>query len=733
MAQGLRKTIKDLLVSVAISVGITVLVYLFTDESAFPLPPLKRAELSLIDARFQHRGIVPANRDSTRVVIVEISPESFRTLPDKWPWPRSYFAHLVRNLKRAGAKAVGIDVLFGTEDAQNPAGDEDFRKALAETGNVVLAGNIDILHKRYTLLRHAENYGNIFIDSTSKFGLVNTRSDADGILRRYLPFTVDEARETRIPMFPLSVLNVYSGQSAHVTAAIENDHFEFLGRSIPRYDNISFLVNYYGPSGTFPRIKFADVLDDSSFTTVDEARYSTQINTFDEPETGYLYDGTFRDKIVLVGSTSPEEKDLFSVSIAEGRQPGDNQMFGVEVQANVIQSILDKNFIYRQPRWSALLVIFGLSLSTFAFTSGLKAIRVRYSGLIDVLGAALCLAELVIFYSIALRLFSSKNYLIDMVGPFSSIAMSYVGSIVFSYVAERRQKILIKNMFGHYVNRGVVEEMVDHPERLLLGGDRREMTVMFTDIENFTNIAEKMKAEELVTMLNEYLNEMTDLVFENNGTVDKYEGDAIVAFWGAPVFQADHAFLACRTAVTMQYALADLRQRWVAVGRRPLNVRIGINTGEMIVGNIGGSGKFEYTVIGDSVNIGSRLESANKQYRTRNMISESTYAKVADRIIARELDMLVVAGRSEPIRVYELIDLTENTVSPDQLHFIELYARGIHCYRRREWDTAIAQFEKALEMVPDDYPSQLYIDRSHLYKDSPPPDDWNGAFILRTK
>lgn len=733
MAGKIKKHLKDLFLSIGISAGITALVFLLTHDSVLQLSPLKLAELSFVDYRFQHRGVVPRGHDSTSIVIVEISPESQKSLPDKWPWPGTYFARLVRNLKRAGAKAVGIDITFGAEDSRNPGNDLEFRRAIREAGNVVLAGSLESEKHPYTLLRGAENYGNIYIDSTTTFGLTNAIGDADGLLRRYMPFGFDDARERRIPTFAFALLDVCAGQSSRVTPTTEEDHFEFQGRWIPRYDNRSLLVNFYGPSGTFPRIKFADVIDDSEFTTVDEAKYNTQINTFDDPYNGYLYDGTFKNKIVLVGSTTPEDKDLFYIPIGEGKQTGDNRMYGVEVHANVIQNVLDRNFIYRQPVWSTLLVIFGLSLSTFAFTSGFKSIKVRYSSLIDILGVALLFAELFIFYSIAIKLFASKSYLVDMVGPFLSILISYVGSIVFSYMSERRQKVLIKTMFGHYVNRSVVDEMVEHPERLRLAGDRREMTVMFTDIENFTSIAEKMKAEELVKMLNEYLNEMTGIVFNNSGTVDKYEGDAIMVFWGAPVLQPDHAVRACSTAVEMQQALIPMRRRWIETGRKPINVRIGINTGEMIVGNIGGSGKFEYTVIGDSVNIGARLEGANKQYKTNIMISESTYNKVADRVIARELDMLVVAGRTEPIRVYELCGMAGSIFPPAKLRFIECYSNGLRKYRNRDWEAAIAEFSNALKIVPEDYPSNLYIERSYLYQASPPPDDWNGVFILMTK
>jgi adenylate cyclase len=304
---------------------------------------------------------------------------------------------------------------------------------------------------------------------------------------------------------------------------------------------------------------------------------------------------------------------------------------------------------------------------------------------------------------------------------------------VYNYVTERKQKALIKTMFSRYVNPTIVDELVANPEKLRLGGERKEVTVFFSDIENFTRIAEKMSPEYLVTILNEYLNIMTSIVLINNGTLDKYEGDAIVAFWGAPVPQTDHAFLACKTALQMQESLKGLREVWRQEGKPMLNMRIGINTGEVIVGNMGGANRFDYTVIGDSVNLGARLESANKQYRTAIMISESTYKKLEGKIFARELDVLVVSGKTESIRVYELIGILDDGIPPETVRFTELYTSGVILHRERKWNEAIRQCERALEMVREDYPSKMYIERSRLYLASTPPEDWNGSFILTTK
>lgn len=735
-----------LLTNLSIIVTVTVLVLLFTQDVLFEFPPIKRAELSLVDLRFQHRGTIPHGIDSSNIIIVEISQESFKSLPEKWPWPKSYYARLIRNLKRAGARAIGLDVVFSTSDPRDSANEKDFRDALHEVGNTVLAGTIAPEQHNYMKWEATEHYGNIFIDSTTCFGIVNIRTDVDGILRRYIPFAYDPVSDRRLPAFSMAILNTYFKKPPLTTANVDDRVFRYQGREIPRYDEMSFLINYFGSSGIFRRINVADVLDDKDFKTVEEmANPGLGINTFDDTTlisnfdgkgktpAGYLYNGTFTGKIVLVGSTMPEEKDLFPVPIGEGRQEGDNLMFGVEINANVIEQLLEGNFIQREPLWMTVLMVIGLSVFTFTLTAGLKAIRASYSPIIELLSVAIVVSEMVIIYWGSIHLFVHYNILNNMMSLFLAVVVSYIASTVYNYMTERKQKVLIKGMFSHYVNPTIVDELVADPDKLRLGGERKELTVLFSDIQDFTQISEKVSPEYLVQILNEYLNLMTAIIFANQGTLDKYEGDAILAFWGAPIPQSDHALRACRAAIEMQKSLHGLRGIWAQEGKPPFHVRIGINTGEMIVGNMGGSSRFDYTVIGDSVNLGSRLEGANKQYGTRVIMSGHTYASIHDDVIARELDMLIVAGKSAPIRVYELLGMKDDPMDKSQVKFLEVYAEGLRLYRKREWQKAIALFRQALTIVPEDGPSQLYIERSELYHGSPPPVDWNGAFVLTTK
>jgi len=731
MARLTSKPFRSLLTNIFISLAVVCLVLLLTQDILFEFPPFKRAELSLIDLRFQQRGIRSSTIDSSKVIIVAISQDSYHALPDKWPWPKSYYLKLVKNLERA----IGLDIVFSSSDSTKPVEERELRKSIKESGKVVLAGKLEPDPRYYLIRRGTEEYGNIFTDSASHIGLVNVPTDVDGVLRRYMPFAYDSAHSKRLPTFSTALLNVYFNQPPMHTASTDDEYFSYSGRMIPRYDSTTFLINYYGPSGTFRRINIADVLDDKDFMTVDELEHpGEEVNTFDDPDNGYLTDGTFNGKIVLVGSTMPEDKDLFSVSLGEGKRDGDNQMYGVEIHANVIQNILNKDFIVREPFWLTALVAFGLSLFTFALTAGIKAIRTRYSAQLEILGIAIIVAELIIIYWVSMRLFIELSYLTDMMSPFLTVIGCYVSSTIYNYVTERKQRVLIKSMFTQYVNPTVVDELLANPEKLRLGGERKELTVFFSDIEHFTGISEKMPPENLVAILNEYLSVMTTIIFTHAGTLDKYQGDAIVAFWGAPIPQQDHTLRACSAAVEMQKVLQVMRENWQHQGKPLLNVRIGINTGDMIVGNMGGMGRFDYTVIGDSVNLGARLEGANKQYKTNILISENTYKKVAGSVFARELDLLVVSGKTETIRVYELIGiLGEGEIPSQTLQLTEHYTQGLTLYRRREWSKAIEQFEKGLKCVPEDYASRLYIERARRYLVTPPAADWNGVFILEEK
>jgi adenylate cyclase len=724
------------LTRIALALGVALLIVALTQEQVFRLGILQRLELATLDYRFQFRGPNIPVRDSLHVVIVEISEDSFRSLPDRFPWPRTYYAHLLRNLKAAGAVAVGIDLIFNSADDRSPQNDDSLRAAIRETGIAVLTGKREADSDSYVTISAQENYGNIFFPDDRFMGLVNIRNDADGVYRSYnTMFVVDSAGggEFGIPTLAFAVLNKYFALAPLTVPSTSGEEFDYAGRRIPRYDAGSMLINFYGPNGTFPHIRFNDVIDDETLVTLEERNSGQEINTFSDPAYGYRFDSTFAGKIVLVGVTVPEYKDLFPVSIARGQRKRDNLMYGVELHANVIENVLRHDFLRMAPRTAEIAVTSFLVLLTFFVTSLLREVKTRHHLLVGLFSLVFAIAEIALIGLAALFLFTALNIVLPVVSATMAVAGGYVMSTTYHFVAERKERLLIKSMFSTYVNPSLVDELVAHPEKLVLGGQREELTVLFSDIEGFTAFAEHLPPEELVRILNEYLSVMSEIIFKNDGTLDKYEGDAVMAFWGAPIPLHDHALRACLSALQMQESLVDLNKTWSEAGRPDIRIRIGLNTGEMVVGNMGAAGKFAYTVIGDSVNLASRLEGANREYRTGIMVSRRTYELVKGKIIGRELDRITVKGRNEPVTVFELLCARDHPQADETERFLEKYSAGLAAYHTCRWTDGLSAFAEALQVRPDDYTTQLHIKRIHAYQATPPPDDWNGVFILTSK
>ncbi len=693
---------------------------LLTAEQVFNIGIVERLELASLDFRFQVRGARITPSLSTNVVVVEIGEDSFESLPDKWPWPRSYYARVIRNLTKAGARVIGIDIIFVGQDAYSLRNDEELRQMIKEAGNVVLAGRLDIDNRSYRVIRSSENYGNEFFIVDSSLGFVNVLKDPDEVVRRYVPSA------EYLPSFGFSILNKYLGLPALTTPDRSADGFTVEGKTIPSYDEFSLLINYYGPSRSFRHVDFADVIDDETFVTVEEARNKDSINAFSDPDFGYLYDGTFADKIVLIGSTLPEDQDIHQVPIARGLYTGDNTMYGVEIHANLLESVLRGDFLERHSLFAEILTIFALSFLTFFVTSAFKSSKTKHHTLVEVNGFLFAVAELALIGFVAIRLFIDASYVLPIVGPMLAVIGGYFASTAYHFVAERRGRVMIKAMFSTYVSPSIVDELVSNPEKLKLGGERRELSVLFSDLEGFTALAESRPPEELVGLLNEYLSSMTQIVLKNQGTLDKFEGDLIMAFWGAPVPGEDHARKACTAALQMQATLASIRLEWGLKKRPLLSARIGINTGEMVVGNMGSTEKFNYTVIGDSVNLASRLEGANKSYRTGIIISEYTHRFIKDDFICRELDIVAVKGRTEPVTIYELRNFRGSKNEDVELKFIAHFEAGLRAYREQRWDEATARFDQALSASPNDYPSELHLDRIRRFRNNPPGANWKG-------
>ena len=317
---------------------------------------------------------------------------------------------------------------------------------------------------------------------------------------------------------------------------------------------------------------------------------------------------------------------------------------------------------------------------------------------------------------------------LNIVYPLLALVANSIVLTVCYYVTEERERKKIKGAFEHYVSPEVIDEILRYPTKLNLGGERKILTVLFSDVQNFTGIAESMDSAKLVDLLNEYLAAMTDIVLKYWGTLDKYIGDGIMAFYGAPIAREDHAFMACYTAIGMIEELKKLREGWLIRKLPQINMRIGIHTGEVTVGNMGSAKRFDYTVMGDTVNLASRLEGLNTAYGTAILIAEDTACLVEKSFLLREIDMVQVVGRKRPVRIYELLAPISTSLPKEQEQAFSSYAAGFEAYRQQSWDNALALFKHTLALWPKDGASRTMVERCQIYQQAPPPEEWDGVF-----
>jgi adenylate cyclase len=728
-----KRKILPILVKLSIGLGIGVFVIIIGQGWLFELNFLKNIDLLTIDLRYQSRyERTEQTRDLKKdgdVVIVGISDDDRKALVDPFPFPRSYYAHIIENLEQAGARAIVFDITMG--DSTKFVNDSLLHEALLKYNNVIIATTVGYTQSnKFAEVQATEpTYDNIFYSVDKNIGVTNIIKDYDDVCRSYLPLL--EIKGWGTPTLAFAALNKYFKLKPGTLVDFSNEkYFMLKDRLIPRSGS-TFMISYYGPNGSFRYVPFSQVIDDSTFQTKDETEMGEPINMFDANTIALL-----KNKIVLIGSVMPEEHDYHNIPLY--KEEGGKKIYamnGVEIHATAIQNVIDKNFITTTDSFTESLIVILLSLICFYGLLALKQIHMRHMWLLEI-GAFLLTVVLVgAVFEVSIIVFSNNNVLMNVVNPSLAIVFAYFGTAVYQYLTERQQKAVIKNMFGHYINPAVVNELVANPEKAKLGGDRRELTVFFSDIASFTTISEQYhaKPEGLVALLNEFLDEMTRIVLKYEGTLDKYEGDAIMAFWGAPLPQKDHALRTCLAALDMQKRLEVLRPKWIKEGRPPLSVRMGINTGIVIVGNMGGRDRFDYTVIGDSVNLASRLEGANKQYKSNIMISDFTYTHVKSKVIVRELDLIQVKGKTEPVKVYELLGTAEMEMTENQRQALEMYHEGLKLYRSRKWEEAIAYMQQAYSLDENCYVAQIYTERASLYQITPPPAEWNGVFVMTTK
>ncbi len=434
----------------------------------------------------------------------------------------------------------------------------------------------------------------------------------------------------------------------------------------------------------------------------------------------------FVGKKLYYGLTATGTSDL-------NPMPFDPRYPMVGLHANALNTILDNKIIYEVPKTYVALIIIAIgSLLSF----GVPALSAAVGGLVT--------AIIVGSYGwLSFWLFSNHHVWLDMVGPLSTLSIGYLGITVYNYIQEEKNKNFLKDSFGTYVSPELIDQMYESGEEPSLGGEEGYHTAFFTDIQSFSAFSEKLTASELVALLNQYLTDMTDVLLENNGTLDKYIGDAIVAFYGAPIEVEDHELWACRTAIKMQENLEILKTGWREEGDRwpeivhNMQNRIGISSGQMVTGNMGSESRMNYTMMGDNVNTAARLESSAKQYGIYIQIADSTYQPIKEKLVVRDLDNVRVLGKEEPVKVWELI--SEVGKEPEQYKkILPAYNEALKLYQDQEWSKAIEAFKvsDALEdMFPGrkTNPSRIYIPRCEHFESNPPGDEWDGVWTLTSK
>ncbi len=428
-----------------------------------------------------------------------------------------------------------------------------------------------------------------------------------------------------------------------------------------------------------------------------------------------------KGKILFYGETSTGSTDL-SVMPFEGSYP----MVGI--YPNVLNTIFNESFISRPWEWGRHLFIMVLGVVMSIFVP-------RYK----VLQGALIIGALGTFYALLAFYAFNQGIWLDFVGPMLTIVAGYLVITIYGYIKKEKEKEFVQGAFGHYLSPAVVEQIMDNPDMVnQLGGEERVMTAFFSDIASFSTISECLTPGELVDFINGYLTEMCDIIEQYGGTIDKFEGDAIVAFFGAPLYYEDHASRAVMACIDQQKKLLELRERWNQPGSIPprleelrdrwqsqgrtfAQVRIGITAGPMIVGNMGSRSRTDYTMMGDTVNLAARFESGQKIYGTNIMVNDQIYEQVKDLVEARQLDLIQVMGKEEPVVAYEILE-RKGELSEEMMQVVELYNKGMKAYWDYDFATASTFFESALEIVPDDGPSALYADRCEEFTLNPPED-----------
>jgi len=621
-------------------------------------------------------------------------------------------------------------------------------------------------------------------------GLVDIDEDKDHFTRRYNVFNA-MAHEPDLWRLSLGMKAVKYFLDIPDEPGLEFDYdvseFSYGPISIPTYgsDYPGFLTNIYGPASharigesepwqTFQRFPLVWIIDTEAFDLPVYEEDTNWMSNFDSTSTlnmmlslmdptHTVMESPFEGKICIIGVSVEVMHDYKSTAFFD-YLGAPTLMPGFEYHANAIQTLLDQNFIHVLGQTIEFTSDSAASQLTLIFLSAFVAYLIivffgpLWGGLLVGLEAMLLLSINVgLFTTDHLWLFKwmsgnaesitvpapGQTLFVPIMAPLVAMALTYLTNVLYKYMLEQRDKHFLKDTFGTYISPELIDRMYEDKQEPKLGGDAGIHTAFFTDIQSFSSFSEKLSPGEVVVLLNEYLTEMTDILLENKGTLDKYIGDAIVAFYGAPVPVENHEHMACLTAVNMQLGLEVLRKKWQSEGDRwpeivhNMQNRIGIATGDMVTGNMGSAMRMNYTMMGDIVNTAARLESSAKQYGIYIHVAEATYLAAKDGFEWRDLDYVVVKGKSEPVQVYELISVKGN-LPEGYLEMLESYHKALALYRDQKWALALEGFQQSdglEDMFPgrSTNPSRVYIERCKYYIENPPGEDWDGSWTLTSK
>lgn len=595
-----------------VATAILLLVLEFASNYPNVSTPIERLELGARDTMMRLRGV---RQPSGNIVIVAIDDDSFNWTNYQWPWPRSYLAQIVDAVNKGGARVVAMDI-FLSEPDKDPNGDAALAKALSESKAAVL--DMEVLRKSapgseiVTLSRPRPAY----LEKSPALGIASIFRDKDAITRSLQAFQYSSYDQKYYYSWAFETARLYL--NVPELSAPSGQAMTFNGGQVP-LRNGKLLINFSGPGGTYPTYSaFQVVLGD----TLEE-----------NPD-------AFRDKIVLIGATTVTLQDVYPT-------PFSSQVLtpGVEVVANAIDTIISGQYLRDVPPWASLLII----VATALLAALISRIR-RPSLTLTVMGVCM-----IAYAGFSYLMFRVQSLYLPNVAPELMLFLGVVLPTLEQAVSQELEKRRVRSLFTRFISPEMVDQLIATQDITSLN-KRANLSILFSDIRGFTTLSEKLAPDEVVALLNPYLEAMTRVIDKFGGTVDKYEGDAIIAFFGEPVVHEDHALRAVRTAVEMRKALAALHQRWEKEGR-PYHVEIGIgiNTGDVFVGLLGSAQRINYTVIGDAANLASRLQDLTKTYQWPILISESTYEQVRDEFDTELADRVNVKGKTEAINVYKLL------------------------------------------------------------------------------